>query len=324
MSRFTESPDGRWPLAAAIDDLVDAVRRAARPGWIWIAGLLYPSVTMTYGTGGWSDDWESLTTWSAFATSPDGLTDVAGAVVLQGLLLLPLVFLWARLNAGLARLAPPEMWRRHGDAGGPPGLGDAWVAGRGMTKSVFWMRVSLGALRLGLIVLMSMPTIFAWGVIAELGSADVADVALAVLALPLLALLLVYNLLLSMLLQLGLHSLAHNRRGVASALQHAWSLVRHDPWAASRALVGELVIWSTVSILSLAVVLALGLAAALIGPLVIPAGIVAGLGLVAVAGLVGVARALFWSRAYRALGGLSPDDGVPGLEDESVAGAPAR
>ena len=30
-------------------------------------------------------------------------------------------------------------------------------------------------------------------------------------------------------------------------------------------------------------------------------------------GFAGVARAGYWARAYRALGGLSPDDGVPGL-----------
>ncbi len=30
-------------------------------------------------------------------------------------------------------------------------------------------------------------------------------------------------------------------------------------------------------------------------------------------GFAGVTRAGYWAQAYRALGGLSPDDGVPGL-----------
>ena len=34
-------------------------------------------------------------------------------------------------------------------------------------------------------------------------------------------------------------------------------------------------------------------------------------------GFVGVTRALYWARAYRALGGLSPADGVPGLAQPS-------
>jgi hypothetical protein len=29
--------------------------------------------------------------------------------------------------------------------------------------------------------------------------------------------------------------------------------------------------------------------------------------------IAGVARALYWARVYRALGGLTPEDGVPGL-----------
>jgi hypothetical protein len=34
-------------------------------------------------------------------------------------------------------------------------------------------------------------------------------------------------------------------------------------------------------------------------------------------GFAGVTRAAYWARAYRALGGLSPDDGVPGLPQAS-------
>ena len=38
--------------------------------------------------------------------------------------------------------------------------------------------------------------------------------------------------------------------------------------------------------------------------------------------IAGVARALYWARVYRALGGLTPEDGVPGLATASPALAP--
>jgi hypothetical protein len=125
------------------------------------------------------------------------------------------------------------------------------------------------------------------------------------LIVPVLFVLLSYAIVLQVLNQLALHSLAHNRRGVASALTHAWRLIRTSPWCAARATVVDLVLFLSVAALhsSLAHFFRVtGLA----GPL-------EWLVLLAVAGFAGVTRAAFWARAYRALGGLSAADQIPGL-----------
>ena len=62
---------------------------------------------------------------------------------------------------------------------------------------------------------------------------------LAGVVLPVLAVVLAYAIILQVVNQLALHSLAHNRRGVASALTHAWRLVRGSPWGALRATIGD-------------------------------------------------------------------------------------
>ncbi len=46
MSFLLGSPGDRWPLAAAVDALADAARRAGVPGLIWIAGAFYPSLNL--------------------------------------------------------------------------------------------------------------------------------------------------------------------------------------------------------------------------------------------------------------------------------------
>jgi hypothetical protein len=40
---------------------------------------------------------------------------------------------------------------------------------------------------------------------------------------------------------------------------------------------------------------------------------------VAILGFAGVTRAAYWARMYRELGGLSPEDGVPGLANPNAA-----
>jgi len=289
MSRFTGTPDERWSLRTALDELIESARRAAQPGWIWVAGLLYPSLSL----GG-----EMLQDFNL-----DG--DFKYQRLALGTLI-ALVF-FSRIIAGLTRLSPTAVWDRVSGDRGHPGLRDCWRAGRGLTASVVGMRLSIELLRFGVLMLMFLPAGFVWGVLDGLSAQGPAAILLALFALPALAALAVYNLLLSLLLQLALHSLVHNRRGVASALQHAWSILRHDPWAASRALAAEIVL----SITTLAVLAGFGLAAVVFLPLAIPA-VIAG---VCLTGIVGVTRAGYWARAYRALGGLSPEDGVPGLED---------
>ena len=54
MSRLIGLPQERWTLTHAVDALVESARQAASPGLIWLAGLLYPSISL--GLGG---TWES-------------------------------------------------------------------------------------------------------------------------------------------------------------------------------------------------------------------------------------------------------------------------
>jgi hypothetical protein len=129
-------------------------------------------------------------------------------------------------------------------------------------------------------------------------------------------------LILSLLQQLALQSLVHNRRGVGSALQHAWSILRQDPWAGGRTMTGEillavlaLVLGGAMHLLSIGPLIALG-------PFAAPAVLLLKLAAFGFTCLLGVTRACYWAAAYRALGGLSPDDGVPGLE--GLRGAPAE
>jgi hypothetical protein len=105
----------------------------------------------------------------------------------------------------------------------------------------------------------------------------------------------------AVLTQLALHSLAHNKRGIGSALLHGWRIMRHDVPATVRAVLVDVLL--TVAIL---------LVTTMVGS-VIPLDAVDWMLSITLAGFAGVARAAYWARAYRALGGLSPDDGVPGL-----------
>jgi len=107
----------------------------------------------------------------------------------------------------------------------------------------------------------------------------------------------IYALLLSVLYQLGLQSLAQNRRGVASAVRHAWRIARHDPWATFRAVVVDFLLYVTTTMIAIV------LFATVIGA---PFG----LGML---GFAGTTRACYWARTYRVLGGLSAEDRIPGL-----------
>lgn len=317
MSRFTGTPGDCWPLQTMLDELGEAARRAARPGWIWVAGFVYPTIALIpsgFGaqifSSGESDDPELFQA----AHDPESLLGfgIAAfvALIVMFLILAPLF----RLNAGLARLAPRAVWDRVSGNRGRPGLRDCWKAGKGLTLSVLGLRLSVDLLRYSLLLLMLVPAAFAWNVLESLSAQGPGAIVLAVLALPALAVLLIYNLLLSLLQQLALHSLVHNRRGVASALQHAWSILRQDPWAAGRALTGEILLAVIALVLEVVVLIVTLGSIASIAPLAALLGLALSIGLFFLACIFGVTRACYWAAAYRALGGLSPDDGVPGLE----------
>jgi len=267
--------------------LADSARAAARPSWIWLAGFFYPSVLVVPALGvraaqtGIGETWEGLMAWT-----------------LTPLFVPPIVL----LVAGLARLASPRNWTECLAKHGKVRLRDAWGAGRGLFGATLGLWLCL--LLLDLVVL-------GIGLFVFRGLGGHEDWRAYVLGGPLLLFCCIYAVVVSVLFQLALQSLAQNQRGVASAIQHSWKLTQNDSWATLRAALVDC---------------ALSAALAGVGFLVTPgdSGQFSPLGLpyLVLTAIVGVARALYWARVYRSLGGLTPEDGVPGLATASPALAP--
>lgn len=295
MTRLRGADDESWSLSEAVDALGEAARNAGRPGWIWIAGILYPGLNLGLLTAApvllrTEDSVSVKIDTSGFAMPLEALG--AGPWFAMFVVLLPI---YSRLTAGLARIAPPDAWARAGGPLGRPRLRQSWRAGRGITSATLGMWILLATLFLTV-------ALAVFTLVARVASAGGGMI--AVLVAPPVLLLSLYALAISILHQLALHSLTHNRRGVGSALVHAWSVARHDPWATGRTVALDVVLQLFVFGASLAIWLpldALGL-----GALAVLPGY-------ALQGFAGVTRAGFWARAYRGLGGLSPADGVPGL-----------
>ncbi len=306
MASLFGNPNERWPLSRAVDALVASARRAGFPGLLWSVGLVYPSLGLGLGVvrdileivGATTEvSFELLRDWGIerFLTRPDPLpgpgtllslgdSGEIGESALKLVLLVPI----ARLVVGLARLTDLETWRRASSGRRPPKLRAAWRGGKGLGASAFGLILTFPLLFFGAVLFLLGP------VVLLLNLLDVPRYLSSVLALVLMpvgAVVLGYGILLQVLVQLALHSLARNGRGSASALTHAWRLVRNSPWSAVRATVVDLALQCT--ILVVAVVLE---------QLFETFG-------VAVAWLlwcfVGVTRAGYWARTYDALGGLS-------------------
>lgn len=310
MSTIIGEAHERWSLARAIDALGAAARQAGPPGLVWLAGLVYPSLVLAPG---WSA--EGVVSSGEERSLPWRSADPWFEVPL---VLVPLVLpLIARLWVGLARISTPEQWaeltvaRRFPRRA--PRLADAWRAGRGLTLSAFglWLQLVL-LITLTLAVLVGAPALVVVLLVDHVSTWFSVGF---VLLLPLVALFAFYLLMLSLLFQLALHSLAQNRRGAASALIHAWRIVCNDPWATARATIVDFLLWLTVLLTIVATTAVLGLTC--IG---LPFAPLVAAALVA---FMGVTRACYWARAYRALGGLSADDRVPGLDPGSGGLEPA-
>jgi hypothetical protein len=319
-------PGDRWPLREAVDDLVDSARHAGVPGLVWIAGAFYPSlnlnVDLARGILGFVEELSGIEIPGEYrlgtllgAALPFRLDiDDSGAWLLVSLVVSPLAFIVYRAIAGLARVSDPQLWAAAGreDAGSSsePGL-VAELRGRrsARLRTVWRAGAGLGVVALGLwlvllFLLLGALTVLMGPLLALVKVLQLSefDVLFAGLLLPVLLLVLLYAVVLMVLNQLALHSLAHNRRGMASALTHAWRLVRASPLIAARATLLELVLFGSVLVLGSVVRTAFGLAAPL-----------ASIGVFLLLGFAGVTRAGFWARTYRALGGLSSADRVPGL-----------
>lgn len=328
MSFLLGLPGERWRLADAVDALAESARRAGVPGWIWLVGIFYPGLNLSVGlvrallgliegatgievpgAGGTASLFFLLgPRWGAIEDAS------AGAVLAYALLFLPLYVLLYRLLVGLAKVSDPGLWdARAAERGGRSGTDDegarraprlrvVWREGRGVGAAACGMWLILSGLLLGATLFLLGPVVM----LVHLFGMETLNPLLVGLLVPLLGLVLVYGTVLHVLNQLALHSLAHNRRGVASALTHAWRLVRGSPWSAARAMVVDLLLFVFV-LAAVQVCASIGLGRG--GP----ATALASLLQLGVHGFAGVTRASFWARTYRALGGLSAADHVPGL-----------
>jgi hypothetical protein len=307
MSSLMGAAHERWSLSRAIDALGDAARQAGAPGMIWLAGILYPTLSLSLGYGG---------ELALFQVREGELTHPRLSIDLHDPwtrhlppelwpALLPIVPIFMRLIIGLARISSPQRWSELTIDRRAPRLRDAWSAGKGLSFSSFGLWLQLVVMLLGAAVVLLVPPFFFLRGLGLRGDSSWELAMLAVLMGPFIAVLMIYGFLLSVLYQLALQSLAQNRRGVSSAVHHAWRIARHDPWATTRAVIVDFLLYVTTLILEVLIAIALGIT--IIGiPLVV-------LAIPILLGFSGTTRACYWARTYRVLGGLSAEDGVPGL-----------
>ncbi|MEM7306149.1 MAG: hypothetical protein AAF682_05735 [Planctomycetota bacterium] len=335
MSSLLGGPRDRFPLSRAVDELSAAARWAGRPGLVWFAGIYYPSLFLNMvtlqtvvslfervlgrglGLPLLSTDGEMMLPIAPqLPVRPQGPTEL---LVMTLLFLVPVIIMY-RLNVGLALVSAPDVGAPSSadeESEDPSGrqrprrsLAGVWRAGRGLTFNACGMWFTLLALLGAVMGFLFGPTVL---VVQLLGLAH-APALLALVVLPVLVLVVGYFVVLQVLHQLALHSLVQNRRGVASALTHAWRLIRGEPWGAVRA--------SLIDLLLSILVVAVKTAASIVLPLSLASG---ALGLVlqfVLLGATGAARASFWARAYRGLGGPLRSDNLPGLEPAGQLAAP--
>lgn len=323
MSSLIGTPGESWSLARAIDAMGAAARQVGRPGLVWLLGAFYPGAELAAGYG--------LLSLLLHSDAPRTVED--RVIVLSSLAVYAL--LAPRISAGLARVTTPEAWQELSAGRVTPRLRDVWRASSGLGWPTFglWLD-ALAMLVIPAFVVLAPPLYLLEHFQLRPGDFTESGTFLCALVLgPFAAVVLAFGLVLSVLQQLALQSLVHNQRGIGSALLHAWRIARHDPWSTARAVLVDLVaMWTALAVWFVAWVAlplwAFGfccLSPVLVGAVLLkPAWfkrtgrIVFGLLLLLVPGLIGVVRAAYWSRVYRALGGLAPSDSVPGLSSKVV------
>ncbi len=317
MSTLIGSPSERFPLSRAVDALAESARQAGRPGLVWVAGLAYPAIGI--GIGG---VWERPVRHLVGNDDPgpvlriEGLPETGSALdflvsAYAPMFALPFIAVMFlplfRLVAGLAKAGSAEAWQSATDGRRTPRLRALWRLGEGLTFSTYGLWLQLVIMQILAFLVLLVPILAATRPLGQAAEDDRIGVLIGMGALvgPFILVFGLYMLALSVLGQLALQSLAENRRGVSSALLHAWRIMRHDPMATARAVVAELVLLAV----TLGAVRAFG---GILGEF--PGhGWMTVVFEIALLGYAGVVRAGYWARAYRALGGLTPADGVPGL-----------
>lgn len=302
------SPGSAWTLTQAVDAMGGAARQAGRPGAIWLAGLTYQFLNLGWAFGAtvalpvlqsalpdldWLGLHRSGNGFVRVQSRLDLLSFVRDADPWLLLLVVPALLALFRLVAGLARLSSPRRWVAARGGLRPPGLAQAWTEGDRLT------RPTLG-LWLQIVVMMFVATLLFVGpaqLLVRVVHLERWNPFTSLLAGTVVALMLVYSFTLSILFQIALHSLVRNRRGVGSALLHAWRIAKNDPMATARATTVDAVLYLTV----LAVHVGSFAASAALAVFA-PAAFVLDVGVEAFAGCV---RCAYWARAYEALGGLA-------------------
>jgi hypothetical protein len=322
LSLLLGSPNERLSLARAVDALADAARRAGRPSLLWLIGIAYPSlnlnIELVQGVLAMAEQFSGIELpWAGemggfvrlFAPGLGALAvDRQGSDELGPMLgLLPLVLILCRPIVGLAKVSDPLYAESTvtlvAEGSGVQAAREVrlkriWAEGKGLWLMAFGLWGMLLLLLFGAMLVLIGPVV---AFLKLFGLARFSPLS-AGLILPALLLVLAYAAVLMVLNQLALHSLAHNRRGVASALTHAWRLVRASPLGALRATLVDFVLF-------LSVVVATGI----FGRTLFHGTALETIIFLALSGFAGVTRAGFWARTYRALGGLSSADKVPGL-----------
>jgi hypothetical protein len=299
VSRWLGVEGEELTLARARAALALCARAAGRPSWLWLAGIFYPALDLVPG---------GLASFPIDAPQDGDVHNAALAQLSIAVLMILLVFP-VRLIVGLAAISTPHASSLLAREEQRPRLRDAWRAARGITLSGCALTLELWLMGcIGTALLVAPPYFFLKGLGLEPESWLFA-VALA----PFVGVFLVFLALLSVIYQLALSSLAHNRRGSSSALIHGWRIAHQRPWATTRAALVDLVLWVMQRVLIVIVSFALVLTC--VGAVFIP------LAILGILGFVGVTRASYWARIYRELGGLSPEDGVPGLSGADAGAA---
>jgi hypothetical protein len=305
MSSLTGSPDSVWSLPKAVDAMAAAARQAGVPSGLWLAGFVYSGLSLgwTFGVtiafpllrATADSDWIE----SAMMLRPIGLPRLLIdplEVVSRGQwpLLIILLFISFRLVAGLARLSPAETWKHERGQRRAPRLRQAWRMGKGVTRAAIGLWTQILMMMFGAALIFIGPV----RLLVEFGNLEGDNPFTVLFTGASIALVLVYSFLLSVLFQIALHSLVQNRRGVGSALLHAWRIAKNDPLATTRAILIDSVLYLTVLSFHLLYYMVFQLNASGMGwPILIPA--------IVVEAFAGCTRCAYWARAYRALGGLS-------------------
>lgn len=283
MSRWIGTQAGEVRLADAARAFSGAAYTAGAPGWIWFAGLFYPSLTMLLGMALSESSEVKLGAGMGFSWHSYGIF-----LLLGPLLLFPL-----RLQAGLAIvMQPAELAALPAHGRRTPKLSACWRSSRGLLGSTLslWLRMAF-VLLVGLSLVVVPPWFFLKGTGLKTDS-----IQFLLYISPFFALAALFQLTVAMLYQLALQSMVRHRRGASAALTHAWRIASHRPWATFRAIVIDLLLTLMVMLLTGAIVA--GLALTIVGILLIPVAIFA------LPGIEGCARAGYWARMYLALGGM--------------------